>query len=150
MATHYRSSDGIVLFVYGALRSMAGGEMHRLLRSSAVGVLAAECAGQLYDTGSYPAAVASASPHDRIRGEAYVLPEDGAAELLAALDHYEGVAEDATASLFRRERTRVSLPDGQEALAWIYWYARPTEDLPRIEAHGAAAEWRPQAVKEHG
>lgn len=119
------------LFVYGTLRSDADGPMHRLIARGALRVGAATVAGRLYDVGPYPAAVPSAAG-DRIRGEllALLLP---ASRLLAALDAYEGFnpAEPA-ASLYVRARATIRRDSGEEAEAWIYWYARPVDGLARI------------------
>lgn len=90
-------------------------------------------AGQLYDTGSYPAAVAVAGSQDRVRGELYRLDPERATELLAELDRYEGFVPDAPeSSLFRRVQAEVTVENGSVHRAWTYIFNRSVQRLPRI------------------
>ena len=56
------------LFVYGTLRSDAGGAVHARLMRGARLVARAFIRGRLYDAGPYPAAAESDDPADRIAG----------------------------------------------------------------------------------
>ena len=70
------------LFVYGTLRSKAGGPMHAWLMRGVRRVAPASIRGRLYDAGRYPAAVASDDAADRITGELYAIDADAADALL--------------------------------------------------------------------
>ena len=95
--------DSFFLFAYGSLRAPAGTVGDLLGGCERVGD--ATVHGTLYDVGEYPALLLSG---DRpVRGEIWRCPVDR----LAALDHYEGVAE----GLFRRGGVRV---DGRAC--WVY------------------------------
>ncbi|HEX6371723.1 MAG TPA: gamma-glutamylcyclotransferase family protein [Longimicrobium sp.] len=126
------------LFVYGTLRSDAGGAMHRRLMRGVRRVGPASIPGRLYDAGRYPAAVPSDDPADRIAGELYAVDADAADALLAALDAYEGVdAAHPALSLFRRSVVAAEREDGMRVDAWVYLYNRPIGALPRV----ASGDW---------
>jgi gamma-glutamylcyclotransferase (GGCT)/AIG2-like uncharacterized protein YtfP len=60
----------------------------------------------------------NASP---VQGEVFLLPDDPKA--LPQLDAYEEfLPEDPDASLFIRQKTRVTLDSGKQATCWIYVY----------------------------
>jgi gamma-glutamylcyclotransferase (GGCT)/AIG2-like uncharacterized protein YtfP len=120
-----------LLFVYGTLRSDAGGPMARALGEKAKLLGRASFRGRLYDLGAYPVVVPSDDPGDVVRGEAWLLPE--AAATLAALDRYEGCSpEDPEPHEYRRARATVVGEDGRPLEAWIYLSAVPVDGLPRI------------------
>jgi gamma-glutamylcyclotransferase (GGCT)/AIG2-like uncharacterized protein YtfP len=98
-----RATPGGHLFVYGTLRS--GGRASGLLRGcTCLGVWT--LAGTLYDVrGAYPALVLAGE--GKVEGELWRCP----AELLPALDEYEGVP----GGLYRRVRVEV---EGVEC--WTY------------------------------
>lgn len=120
-----------LLFVYGTLRRDRGGGMHRYLADRAMFVGAAACRGRLYLLDGYPGAVADDSGCSLVLGELYRLQDPAAT--LATLDAYEecGTACGAE-SEYVRTVARVSLADGTEAEAWIYYYNRPVDGLVRI------------------
>lgn len=120
------------LFVYGTLCSGAGGPMHgRWMRGVRLAGRAS-IAARLYDAGPYPAAVPSDDPGDRVFGELYAIEAD-ADGLFAALDEYQGTdAAHPALSLFRRETVAAEREDGMRVLAWVYFYNRPTDSLPRV------------------
>jgi gamma-glutamylcyclotransferase (GGCT)/AIG2-like uncharacterized protein YtfP len=125
------------LFVYGTLRSDAGGAVHARWMRGVRLAGRASVAGRLYDAGPYPAAVPSDRPGDRIFGELYAIEADAEA-LLAALDGYEGVdAAHPALSLFRRETVAAEREDGTRVPAWVYFYNRPTRQMPRV----TSGEW---------
>lgn len=85
--------------------------------------------GALFDLGIYPAAVPGSE--GRVWGEVYgmVAPD----EVLAALDDIEGYRpENPDRSLYARSQADVTLPDGTEARAWVYFYNAPLGRAPRI------------------
>lgn len=120
------------LFVYGTLRSDAGGPMHARWMRGVRLVGRASIAGRLYDAGPYPAAILSADPADRVFGELYAI-EVGADALLAALDEYEGIdAAHPALSLFRREKVAAERENGMQVPAWVYFYNRPPGPMRRV------------------
>jgi gamma-glutamylcyclotransferase (GGCT)/AIG2-like uncharacterized protein YtfP len=132
------------LFVYGTLRSDAGGPMHARLMRGVRRVGPACIRGRLYDAGRYPAAVASDDAADRVAGELYAIDADAADALFAALDEYEGVnAAHPALSLFRRTVAAAEREDGMRVPAWVYFYNRPVDSLPRV----TSGDWlgRPRA-----
>ncbi len=85
--------------------------------------------GALFDLGLYPAAIPA--PEGRVWGEVYEMSEP--ATVLAALDDIEGYRhDDPDRSLYRREQAGVTLPDGSEARAWVYFYNAPLGKAPRV------------------
>ena len=76
----------------------------------------------LFDLGLYPAAVPA--PDRRVWGEVYEAVEIDS--VLAALDEIEGYAPgDPDRSLYLRQETEVTLPDGGRVAAWVYFYNAP-------------------------
>lgn len=121
------------LFVYGTLRSDAGGAMHNRLMRGVRRLGPASIPGRLYDAGRYPAAVPSDDPADRINGELYAIDADAGDALLAPLDVYEGVdAAHPALSLFRRSVVAAEQEDGMRVPAWVYFYNRRVDSLPRV------------------
>ena len=83
----------------------------------------------LFDLGIYPAAVPARE--GRVWGEVYEMTD--ADTVMAALDDIEGYrADDPDKSLYTRARSRVTLPDGVEADAWVYFYNAPLGRADRI------------------
>lgn len=126
------------LFVYGTLRSDAGGAAHGRFMRGMRRVGRASIAGRLYDAGWYPAAVPSDDPDERIAGELYAMDADAADGLLAALDAYEGCHADAPdESLFVRRIVQAAGEGGDRRAAWAYFFSRPVGGLPRV----ASGDW---------
>lgn len=120
------------LFVYGTLRSDAGGPMHARWMRGVRLVGRASIAGRLYDAGPHPAAIPSDDPADRVLGELYAIDADDDA-LLAALDEYEAIdAAHPAFSLFRRDAVAAECEDGIRFPAWVYFYNRPPGPMPRV------------------
>lgn len=107
------------LLVYGLLRE--GQPMNRLMeRCELLGVR--HVPGHvLHNLGPYPAAVPG---EGELVAELYRVPS---VETLAAMDQAEGVDWDPP--LY--QRVEVELDDGP---AWLYVYARSTDEAPRIES----------------
>ena len=120
-----------LLFVYGTLRpALARGEPAGLIRGLRhCGT--ATVRGLLYDLGGYPGLV---------QGEGLVqgdLLEITSPEQLAALDAYEEC--DGPRPLYRRELLPAVRADGEEALVWVYLYARPLAAARPIPGGDCAA-----------
>jgi len=120
---------GDLVFFYGTL--MAGFDRRRRagidakLRYIGRGSIQ----GALFDLGLYPAAVPA--PDGHIWGEVYEITDS--AVVMAALDDIEGYRhDDPDRSLYRRTQAEVSLPDGTQARAWVYFYNAPLGRAPRI------------------
>jgi len=107
------------LFVYGTLRRQSPHAMARFLAERARFVNRGRVRGQLYHLGRYPGMVAADSPDDWVVGDVFELVD--APEILAELDRYENGPAPTT---LRYERTMaaVTLDDGRETSAWVYWY----------------------------
>jgi gamma-glutamylcyclotransferase (GGCT)/AIG2-like uncharacterized protein YtfP len=85
--------------------------------------------GRLYDLGEYPGIHLNVPDPQLIPGTLFHLPEDPA--ILAQLDAYEGFDPAFPAqSLFLRQLTSATLPDGTTLACWIYLYNGP---LPTTE-----------------
>lgn len=105
--------------------------MGDLLRQHTTHVGPAAVPGQLFDTGRYPAAVASSESSDVIHGELYQL--DDPEEVWAWLDEYEGYFSGNEAdSLFVRRLALVEAQGRQPLQAWMYWYNRSLEGFEPI------------------
>jgi gamma-glutamylcyclotransferase (GGCT)/AIG2-like uncharacterized protein YtfP len=85
--------------------------------------------GALFDLGLYPAAVPAGE--GRVWGEVYEMTAP--ATVLAALDDIEGYRhDDPDRSLYTRAKADVTLPDGPQAQAWVYFYNAPLGKASRI------------------
>jgi gamma-glutamylcyclotransferase (GGCT)/AIG2-like uncharacterized protein YtfP len=85
--------------------------------------------GSLFDLGLYPAAVPATE--GRVWGEVYEVLDS--ATVLPALDEIEGYRpEDPDRSLYVRSPATVTLPDGSERTAWVYFYNAPLGQAERI------------------
>jgi gamma-glutamylcyclotransferase (GGCT)/AIG2-like uncharacterized protein YtfP len=120
---------GELVFFYGTL--MAGFDRRRRAgiddKLKYIGRGAIQ--GALFDLGLYPALVASGD--GRVWGEVYEMSE--APTVLAALDDIEGYRhDDPDRSLYTRAKTGVTLPDGGQAQAWVYFYNAPLGKAQRI------------------
>ncbi len=121
------------LFVYGSLRQgfnhAAYEYITRYFHPAGIG----KAKGELYDLGTYPAAVPGGSDHE-IVGELYrIIHPDEFEYAIAQLDDYEGVAAayDQT-SEYHRDITTVLMEDGTIEQAWIYWYSGNVTGKPLI------------------
>jgi gamma-glutamylcyclotransferase (GGCT)/AIG2-like uncharacterized protein YtfP len=120
-----------LVFFYGTLmagfdRRQRAGIDHKLTYIGRGSIEAA-----LFDLGLYPAAVPA--PDGRVWGELYEMSDPES--VLTALDEIEGHApEDPDRSLYSREETAVTLPDGVKARAWVYFYNAPLGQAPRISS----------------
>lgn len=123
------------VFVYGTLRVAGGHPMARLLTARARPLGRATVRGILLDAGPYPAAVPSDDERDRIVGELFELDAVRAAETLAALDAYEGCPDGGSeAALYVRARATVEGAHDVADEAWVWFWNRARDGLPRIES----------------
>ena len=85
----------------------------------------------LFDLGFYPAAVPA--PEGSVWGEVYEMSDPET--VLTALDGIEGYSPaHPDRSLYLRGEAEVNLPDGTDALAWVYFYNAPLGRAPRISS----------------
>lgn len=125
--------DPTHLFVYGTLRSDAGGEMHARLMRGVRFAGRASIAGRMYDAGWHPSAVPSTDPAERVHGELYGMEAESAEALLAALDEYEGIdPAHPAASPFVRVAVEAAREDGMRTMTWVYLCNEPVDGLRRI------------------
>ena len=121
------------IFVYGTLLSGAGHAMHAVLARDAALVGEGFYNGRLYRVATYPGAIPSTDPADRVFGEVYRLRN--VAEVLSRLDEYEGCGPTAVApTQYVRQTEPITLTDATIIQAWIYIYNRPIHGLERIHS----------------
>jgi gamma-glutamylcyclotransferase (GGCT)/AIG2-like uncharacterized protein YtfP len=127
------------IFVYGTL--MAGFDRRRRagidtrMRFVGRGWIPAA----LYDLGLFPAAVPA--PDRRAAGELYEVVDDPS--VLAKLDEIEGYRpNEPDTSLYTRALTAVTLEDGSQETAWVYFYNAPLGQGQLIESGDYLAHLR--------
>ena len=126
------------LFVYGTLRRVFTHEHARLLRAHCRFVGEGRFKGQLFDVGSYPAAVAAPDTGSTVYGELYRVNRPGL--LFPILDRFEGCGADVEEpALYRREEMEVRLDAGRKLTSWVYLYNRDTSGLRPIPGGDYAA-----------
>jgi gamma-glutamylcyclotransferase (GGCT)/AIG2-like uncharacterized protein YtfP len=119
-----------MVFVYGTL--CKGFPNHHVLRGLHARLLGrGYVKGRLFELAHYPGAVKGGRHAEKITGEVYALPDSQRA--LQLLDQFEGVSSSNPAwGLFRRELTTVTLKDGEQLQAWVYWLCRTAGKRRRI------------------
>lgn len=113
------------LFVYGTLRREL---VDRLAPAPIAGIIRGlnfvgrgSIRGELYDLGSYPAAICGEDFATLVKGEVYRLQDPEATLML--LDVYEGcVPGEPEASLFLRRSESVTMEEGGVLPCWLYVY----------------------------
>lgn len=118
-----------LVFFYGTL--MAGFDRRRQagIDDKLVYIGRGSIKAALFDLGLYPAAVPA--PDRAVWGEVYEITD--AEAVLPALDTIEGFTpEHPDRSLYRRARVAVTLPDGRDSEAWVYFYNAPLGRARRI------------------
>ena len=119
------------LFVYGTLRRAYNNEMAAFLRQNAEYLHDGVMDGELYDVGTYPAALYKEGSETMIKGNVFKLT-GSREEVFRVLDLYEGVEED----LYIRALRPVRFGEGQtEILCWVYLFNSSIYHLRLIE-HG--------------
>jgi gamma-glutamylcyclotransferase (GGCT)/AIG2-like uncharacterized protein YtfP len=123
-----------LLFVYGTLRRDAddalGHPLRRALAAHAEWVDRGQLAGELFDVGDYPGAVANAGGSTWVRGDLYRIRRPEA--LLPALDAYEGCEPHRHDPEYRRERLELTGDRLGACEAWVYVYNHSVAGLPRV------------------
>jgi len=127
------------IFVYGTL--MAGFDRRRRAgidtRMHFVGRGWIQAA--LYDLGLFPAAIPA--PDRRVVGELYEVTDDPS--VLAKLDEIEGFRpSEPDTSLYLRAQAEVTLEDGRQETAWVYFYNAPLGQGQLIESGDYLAHLR--------
>jgi gamma-glutamylcyclotransferase (GGCT)/AIG2-like uncharacterized protein YtfP len=127
------------IFVYGTL--MAGFDRRRRAgidtRMHFVGRGWIQAA--LYDLGLFPAAIPA--PEGRVAGELYEVTDDPS--VLAKLDEIEGFRpSEPDTSLYLRVQVPVTLEDGRQEAAWVYFYNAPLGQGQLIESGDYLAHLR--------
>lgn len=113
------------LFVYGTLRSKVDIPVKTEIGKSWELLGESEIKGKLYDMGDYPALVPAGPGEDStVKGEVYLVHDP--AKVFGLLDRYEGYA-------YSRKQETVSLPDGAQVQAWVYWYVQSVEGKTLIK-----------------
>ena len=93
----------------------------------------------LYDLGLFPAAIPA--PEGRVAGELYEVTDDPS--VLAKLDEIEGFRpSEPDTSLYLRAQVAVTLEDGRQEAAWVYFYNAPLGQGQLIESGDYLAHLR--------
>ena len=119
------------LFVYGFLRKDAPHEMSRFLNMNAQYLGSGYFHGQLYDTGTYPAAIKDDRKNNRVFGDIYRLNDT---TILKKLDEFEEVGPGFQEP---NEYRRVEIPvvmNERKLTCWVYLYNWPVTSLKKIES----------------
>jgi gamma-glutamylcyclotransferase (GGCT)/AIG2-like uncharacterized protein YtfP len=126
------TSDREYLFVYGTLLRRAAHPQARYLAERAIYLGEVKIPGRLFNLGRFPGLIEPASPEDFVWGDLYDLGQDAAATL-TVLDQYEHDESTPTA-LFERRLSEVTLADGSERTAWVYWFRGAVKAEQRIRS----------------
>lgn len=119
------------VFFYGTLMTAFNRPWRREVEDQLVFKGYGSIAAALFDLGAYPAAVPDCG--GRVRGELYEMTR--ADDVLRTLDEFEGYSPASPeSSLYARLITPVTLDDGEELQAWVYFYSAPLDHAERIES----------------
>src|SRR5262245_9945408 len=114
------TSEREFLFVYGTLLRRSAHAQARYLLERATYLGEVKVPGRLYRLGRFPGMIEPSQPDDWVFGDLYDLGHDAAATL-QVLDRYESDESTPTA-LFERRLSDVTLADGTQRPAWVYWF----------------------------
>ena len=106
------------LFAYGTLQPTLAPDAVRPIVAGLRRVGRGTAAGEVFDLGEYPAAVFAAGSA-AVHGTVYELPPGAEADVLPALDAYEGVPD-----LYLRLAVAVTLDGGRPLTCWAYQFNR--------------------------
>jgi gamma-glutamylcyclotransferase (GGCT)/AIG2-like uncharacterized protein YtfP len=110
-----------LLFIYGTLHPDRAPAAIATVARTLTLVSAATIRGTLVELGEYPGVVPGGG---EVSGSLFALPEPADAAW-SRLDAYEDFRpRDPESSLFVREKTMATLPDGTHVLCWVYLYNR--------------------------
>ncbi len=119
------------LFVYGTLMRTSGLPLARKLVNQSIFLGLGWISARLYSLGSYPGAVRSKEPRDKVYGEAVRLLSP--AMSLAWLDRYEGCLQGGLEpQAYERVILPVTLKSGGQLNAWVYVYNLPVSGARRL------------------
>ena len=118
-----------LVFFYGTLMSGFSRPGRSTLDRILVPVGRGWIGAALFDLGIYPAAIPASD--SRVWGEVYQMLDTDA--VLSSTDELEGVSPtESDSSLYIRAETLVTLDDGREITAWVYFYNAPLGRAERI------------------
>ncbi len=110
-----------LLFVYGTLRKGSNHAMQRVLAQQSQYIGEGRIDADLFDLGNYPGIVLGLIGYRQALGDLRALNPGEEMEILALLDEYEGCApHDPEPHEYRRQRIRVTTPNGENVEAWAY------------------------------
>ena len=119
--------SGELVFVYGTLRR-GGSNAFRM--NGAEFVSAGQVEGKLYAISWYPGLVLERGG-ETVEGDLFRV---GSAQL-GALDDFEGIsANEIEGPGYRRERSEVSIRDGEVEVAWTYEWKGPVDESRWIQS----------------
>jgi gamma-glutamylcyclotransferase (GGCT)/AIG2-like uncharacterized protein YtfP len=138
-----KKSEVYQLFVYGSLRSGFKSPAYEYISRYFTLVGNAKVKAELFDMGTYPAAVPT-NENKFVLGELYrIKQENEFSWAMGQLDDYEGVTVDFDeVKLYRKELVEVFIND-QITHAWIYWYNGDISGKPPV-ASGDILEYLKQ------
>lgn len=113
-------SEREYLFVYGTLLRRSAHPQARFLAERATYLGEVKIPGRLYKLGRFPGMIEPSHTDDWVYGDLYDLGADAAATL-TVLDQYEQ-DESSPDALFQRRLSDVTLADGSQRSAWVYWF----------------------------
>jgi gamma-glutamylcyclotransferase (GGCT)/AIG2-like uncharacterized protein YtfP len=120
-----------LVFFYGTLMSGFQRPGRARLDHALKPVGRASIQAALFDLGIYPAAIPAQD--SRVWGEVHQMLDEDA--VLATLDEIEGYrASEPDTSLYTRAEIPVTLDDGRQARAWVYFYNAPLGRAERIQS----------------
>lgn len=119
------------IFVYGTLRKEFENKMAGFLRQNAEYFQDGTMEGEMYDVGTYPAALYEEGAQTIIKGNIFKLTGNRE-RIFEVLDLYEGVEEDLYIRALRPVRFG---EEATEVLCWVYLFNSSTYHL-RLIAHG--------------
>ncbi|MCB4808272.1 gamma-glutamylcyclotransferase [Tamlana sp. 62-3] len=119
------------LFVYGTLLQSVNNSMSKFLIANSTNLGPAYCFGKLYKITWFPGAVLSENESEKIYGTLVKLHDNN--NVLSHLDDYEGYnSNNASSSLFIRQKNRIYTEKGIDYMAWMYIYNQKTDEATRI------------------
>jgi len=119
------------LFVYGTLRKEFGLQLSTDLKDDISFVENAVINGELFDIGEYPAALPTNDESSKIKGEIYQVKHPR--KVFKILDEYEGYnRKHLKESEYYRKKEVLMRENGENIIAWVYWYNFPVPNEKRI------------------
>lgn len=138
------SSHPCYLFAYGTLLiGTPDGTINQLISDFLRARCRAYIHGRLHDLGTYPGAVRSHDPNEKIFGHVFTLERPG--RVLPALDAYEGYSPHYPhqSEFVRRATTARQLPCQRPLTVWVYYYNWHPRRAPRLLSGDYLAASRP-------